>query len=294
MLTKQAFNNNRSKSPSKPASIAGWGTLGTAYSKFAERYPFAPPTPLLKCSNEKRNAKAARSPIETLTISPEFKIAYDSSRSMPSAKCLESVIRQCFTLSLDIWRDKMTNLFAVTRSNGWFPTSAEDPFNIMEDLLLLRLPFFLRPPSHNTPDEKLPKHVHTCAEFCKRLVDALHHTHSRGTQSRGLVCSRSFDDAGTPETPFPTDTRPFVQTPKRFTCGVHVLHGVSPTRVVDGQLITCDQTKNTWILLELNYSFHPREECAYHMYDFPPRSVARMLSETEPSPARKCIGFLQC
>ena len=134
------------------------------------------------------------------------------------------------------------------------------------------------PPSHNTWDEKEPKHVHMCAEFCKRLVDALYHTHSRGIQSKGLVCFRSSEDAATPNTRFATDTRPFVQTLKRFTCGVHVLHGVSPTEVVDGELITSDRTKNTWILLELNSSFDPREECAYHMYDLRPWSPTRMLS----------------
>ena len=107
--------------------------------------------------------------METLTISPELKIAYDSSRSMLSAKCLESVFRKCFTPSLDIWSDDMTNLFAVTHSNQWFSTSAQDPFNIMEDLLMLRLPFFLRPPSHNTWDQRAQKHVHTCVKFCKRL-----------------------------------------------------------------------------------------------------------------------------
>ena len=170
-----------------------------------------------------------------------------------------------------------------------FSTSAQDPFNIMEDLLVLRLPSFLRPPSHNTSDGTAPKHVHTCAEFCKRLVDALYHTHSRGTQSKGLVCFRSLDDAATPNTLFATDTRPFVQTLKRFTCGVHVLHGVSPTNVVDWELITCDRTKNTWILLELNSSFHPRQECAYHMYDLRPRSVAWMLSQAEAGPLQNAL-----
>ena len=178
--------------------------------------------------------------METLTISPELKIAYDYSRSMLSAKYLESVFRKWFSPSLDIWSDDMTNLFAVTWCDGWFSTSAQDPSNIMEDLLMLRLPFFLRPSSHNTSDEKAPKHSHRCAEFCKRVVDALYHTHSRSTTSKGLVCLRSFDDAATPNTLFATDTRPFVKTLKRFTCGVHVLHGVLRTKVGDGELITCD------------------------------------------------------
>ena len=133
--------------------------LGRAYSKYAERYPFASPTPLFKWSHEKRNAKATRNPMVTLIISLELKIAYDSSRSMPSANCLESVFCKCFTPGLDIWSDDKTKLLAVTRSNGWFSTSAQDPFTIMEDLLMLRLPLFLRPPSHNTWDEKAPKHV---------------------------------------------------------------------------------------------------------------------------------------
>ena len=209
-----------------------------------------------------------------MIISPELKIAYDSSRSIPSAKCLGSVIRKYFTSSLDIWSDDQPNLFAVTRSNGWFSSWAQDPFNIMEDLLMLHMPFFLHPPSHNTWDEKAPKHVHTCAEFCKRLVDALYHTHSKGTQFKALVCSGSFDDAATPTTLFATDKRPLFQTLKRCTCGVHVLHGVSPTKVVDGELMTCHRTKNTWILLELNTSFHPREERAYDMYGFRPWSVS--------------------
>ena len=79
MLMKQAFNINPLKGPSKPVSTAGLGTLGAAHSKYAERYPFASPTPLFKWSNEKRNAKATRGPMETLTISPELKIAYNSS-----------------------------------------------------------------------------------------------------------------------------------------------------------------------------------------------------------------------
>ena len=117
----------------------------------------------------------------------------------------------------------MTQLSAVTRSNGLFSTSAQDPFNIMEAYLMLCLPFFLRPLSHNTWADKAPKHVHTCAEFYKHLVDALDHTHSRGTPSNHLVCFRSFDGTATPRTLFATHTTPFVQRVKRFTCGVHVL-----------------------------------------------------------------------
>ena len=182
----------------------------------------------------------------------------------------------------------MTNLFAVTRSNGWYSPSAQDPFDIIEVFLMLPLPFFLRPPSHKTWHEKAPKHVRTCAEFCKRLVDPLYH-HSRGTQSKGFVCFRSFDHAATPNTLFATDTRPFVQTLNRFTCGVHVLHGVSPTKVVDWEPIKCNRTKNTWIVLELHSSFHPREERAHHTYDFRPRSAAWMLSQAEAGPLQNAL-----
>ena len=183
----------------------------------------------------------------------------------------------------------MTGFFVVTRSNGWFPTSAQDPFDIIEELLMLRLPFYLRPPSHNTWDEKAPKHFHKCARFGKHLVDALYHTESAGTPSEGVLCFRSFDDVATPNTLFTTDTIPFFQKLKRFTCGVHVLHGVSQTKMIDGELITCDRTKNTSILLELNSSFHPRGACAYHMYDFPPRSVAWMFSPGEADPLQNAL-----
>ena len=177
----------------------------------------------------------------------------------------------------------MTTLFAVTSSNGWFSTLAHDPFNILDELLMLRLRFVLRPPSHNTRDEQAQKNVHICAEFCKYIVDTLYHTHSRGNQSKNLVCFRSFDDAATPNTLFAKDGRPSFQTLQRFTCGVHVPHKVSPTKVVDGELIKCHQTRTAWILLELSSSFYPREECTSHTYGFRPRSVALMLSREEAS-----------
>ena len=55
---------------------------------------------------------------------------------------------------------------------------------------MLRLPFFLRQPTHNTWDDTPLKYVHTCAAFCKCLVDALYNVHSRGisrdADSRGI------------------------------------------------------------------------------------------------------------
>ena len=144
---------------------------------------------------------------------------------------------------------------------------------------MLRLHFFLRPPTHNTWDDKSLKYVRTCAEFCKRLVDALHHVHSRGVTSKGFVCFRAIDDAVTPNTVFATDTRPFIQTLKRFASCVHVLYGVSPTKIINGELTTSSPSRRTWILLEPNSSYHPREECSSRAYDFRPRSVSWMLHQ---------------
>ena len=145
---------------------------------------------------------------------------------------------------------------------------------------MLCLHFFLCSPTHNIWDNKSPKYVHTCAEICKRLVDALYHVHSGGVTSKGFVCFRAIEDAVTPDTVFASDTRPFIQTLKRFVSCVHVLVGVPPTKVVNGELTTRSPSRSTWILLELDSSHHPRKECFYRAYDFRPRSVSWMLHQT--------------
>ena len=94
------------------------------------------------------------------------------------------------------------------------------------------------------------------------------------------MCFKAIDDPWSPNTVFATDRCPLIQTVKRFKAGVRVRCGVSPTKVVDGKLTISGQSRNTWILLELNSSDHPSEECCYRSHDFRPGSVSWMLKQT--------------
>ena len=82
----------------------------------------------------------------------------------------------------------------------------------------------------------------------------------------------------------------FLQVIKIFSACVHILLGVSPTKIVQGELTTCPPTRNAWILPELNSAFHPRDDSSYYLHDFCPGSMSWMVSQTSASSLQKSLG----
>ena len=83
-----ALTQKRLQRPFKPGVMAGM-PLGALYSKTTQKYPFTSSATLYNWANKKANARDSRNVMETLSISPDLKVAYHASRSMPSKGNLE-------------------------------------------------------------------------------------------------------------------------------------------------------------------------------------------------------------
>ena len=138
-MISEAFKHQQS--PHKSSSTSPLFPSAICYSTYAENYPNSARTALYKWANNKKNSRTIRSAMETLIISPDVKIAFDQSRSLPSKCNLERVLEKAFKPTLDLWGDALTNDLSVTQSNGWYSSSASNSFDMMEDLLSLRRPF---------------------------------------------------------------------------------------------------------------------------------------------------------